>query len=123
MKAITKRAKAVKISQIARSLPVEKWFPKRIFSKLTGISMGSCAVRLLVLTRNGHLERRGTPQLFEYKMSEKMLDMMIEQSVKDKTRCGPKKDASSSYIINKRKAESMAYQCKTELMLRAMKFI
>jgi len=125
MRAVTKKAKAVKVLHIAKSLPVNKWFQKGLFSKLTGISMESCAVRLLVLTKHDQLERRGVPRLFEYRMNEEMQNLMIAQSIRDEfAHKGKRKNIEpSQFVRNINKAEKMAYKIKVDLMLRDMKFI
>lgn len=119
------------IEEIANKLPVDKWFSRAEFAKITGISCKSASIRLLRLRKAGFLKIKGGKNTEVWKMTAKMKKLMLIQSevnLKVRIKIGKKRHANNpkkvgTRITNVIKAEVEAYKESAERSLKAVKFI
>lgn len=114
------------IDCIANSLPVDTWFCKSDFSRLTGILSGSSYERIKTLIDGGYLESKGrSGQVMQYRMTFEMQLMMIERGKINKSNRGRtvKKKPIRTSKEEILKSEAEAYKINSEMLLRSIKFI
>lgn len=81
---MSKNDNAITSLEISKLIPVDEWFDKALFMKLTGIVIGAAASRLARLVKQGAFSsKKGTGRSFVYKMSaEQRLSIANEEDNK-----------------------------------------
>jgi hypothetical protein len=113
-----KTNKSVPIDAIANLLPVNKWFSKAEFCKLTGVVMSSCGPRLYQMSISGYLDNMpsGARSLI-YKMTADSKSRMILRGRANKKTHG-RRYAATAVNPDELKAQLEQYS-----FLRSVKFV